>query len=281
MTATIVLMTATIVLMTATIVLMTIAFRFMAHIYLFSSMIGIVYQSQNITLHSPTYVRPQRGRQFPLAKSITSAAGRCHFPIAKSITSAAGRCLFPLAKSITSAAGRCLFPHRQIYHICRRQMSIPPSPNLSHLPQADVYSPSPNLSHLPQADVYSPSPNLSHLPQADVISPSPNLSHLPQADVISPSPNLSHLPQADVYSPSLFMERGGRQAGGEVRELGIEIKGQNPTARPIEMRSSYRSTDRNAIERATAEQFHRVYIDRYRPRNTAVRVHRLSPYDNR
>ena len=30
-------------------------------------MIGIVYQSQNITLHSPTYVRPQRGRQFPLA----------------------------------------------------------------------------------------------------------------------------------------------------------------------------------------------------------------------
>ena len=154
-------MTATIVLMTATIVLMAIAFRFMAHIYLFSSMIGIVYQSQNITLHSPTHVRPQRGRQFPLAKSITSAAGRCLFPLA------------------------------------------------------------------------------------------------------------------------IYGEGGGRQAGGEVRELGIEIKGQNPTARPIEMRSSYRSTDRNAIERATAEQFHRVYIDRYRPRNTAVRVHRLSPYDNR
>ena len=69
----------------------------MAHIYLFSSMIGIVYQSQNITLHSPTHVRPQRGRQFPLAKSIKSAAGRCHFPIAKSITSAAGRCPHPLA----------------------------------------------------------------------------------------------------------------------------------------------------------------------------------------
>ena len=155
---------------------MAIAFRFMAHIYLFSSMIGIVYQSQNITLHSPTHVRPQRGRQFPLAKSITAAAGRC------------------------------LFPHRQIYHICRRQMSIP---------------------------------------------------------------------------PRYLWRGGGRQAGGEVRELGIEIKGQNPTARPIEMRSSYRSTDRNAIERATAEQFHRVYIDRYRPRNTAVRVHRLSPYDNR
>ena len=35
------------------------------------------------------------------------------------------RASIPLAKSITSAAGRCLFP-RQIYHICRRQMSIPP-----------------------------------------------------------------------------------------------------------------------------------------------------------
>ena len=33
--------------------------------------------------------------------------------------------LFPLAKSITSAVGRCPYP-RQIYHICRRQMSIPP-----------------------------------------------------------------------------------------------------------------------------------------------------------
>ncbi len=31
-----------------------------------------------------------------------------------------------LAKSITSAAGRCLSPPRQIYHICRRQMSTPP-----------------------------------------------------------------------------------------------------------------------------------------------------------
>ena len=170
---------------------MTIAFRFMAHIYLFSSMIGIVYQSQNITLHSPTYVRPQRGRQFPLAKSITSAAGRC------------------------------LFPHRQIYHICRRQMSIP---------HRQIY----------------------------------------------------HICRRQMSIPHRYLWRGGgRQAGGEVRELGIEIKGQNPTARPIEMRSSYRSTDRNAIERATAEQFHRVYIDRYRPRNTAVRVHRLSPYDNR
>ena len=35
------------------------------------------------------------------------------------------RASIPLAKSITSAVGRCLFP-RQIYHICRRQMSIPP-----------------------------------------------------------------------------------------------------------------------------------------------------------
>ena len=34
------------------------------------------------------------------------------------------RASIPLAKSITSAVGRCLFP-RQIYHICRRQMSTP------------------------------------------------------------------------------------------------------------------------------------------------------------
>ena len=252
MTATIVLMTATIVPMTATIVLMAIAFRFMAHIYLFSSMIGIVYQSQNITLHSPTHVRPQRGRQFPLAKSITSAAGRC------------------------------LFPPRQIYHICRRQMSIPPSPNLSHLPQADVYSPSPNLSHLPQADVYSPIAKSITSAAGRCLFPPRQIYHICRRQMSIPHRQIYHICRRQMSIPPRYLWRGGgRQAGGEVRELGIEIKGQNPTARPIEMRSSYRSTDRNAIERATAEQFHRVYIDRYRPRNTAVRVHRLSPYDNR
>ena len=64
--------------------------------------------------------------------------------------------------------------------------------------------------------LYSPSPNCSHLPQADVHFPSSNCSHLPQADVHSPSPNFPHLPQADVHSPSPFMERGwptGRGGG--------------------------------------------------------------------
>ncbi len=55
-------------------------------------------------------------------------------------------------------------------------------------------------------------------PQHGALPPSPDLSHLPQADVYSPSPDLSHLPQADVYSPSPFMERGGRQTGGEVKK---------------------------------------------------------------
>ena len=43
----------------------------------------------------------------------------------------------PRMPSTPATAG--VNPPRQIYHICRRQMSIP-SPNLSHLPQADVYS---------------------------------------------------------------------------------------------------------------------------------------------
>ena len=45
--------------------------------------------------------------------------------LAKFVTSAVGRCLSPLAKSIMPAT-RASIPPRQICHICRRQMSIPP-----------------------------------------------------------------------------------------------------------------------------------------------------------
>ena len=108
----------------------------------------------------------------PLAKSITPAP-RASFPLAKSITPAP-RASFPLAKYLTSATGRCPSP----------------SPNISHLPQADVHPPR-QINHARAAGVFPPC----------------QISHICHRQMSIP--------------PSSFMESG---LGGEVKGLWVRSK---------------------------------------------------------
>ncbi len=89
-----------------------------------------------------------------------------------------------------------------------RSHPFPPSPH-TDARAAGVYSPSPHIDAR-AAGIYSPSPH----------------TDARAAGVFSPSPH-TDARAAGVFSPSPFMERGGRQAGGEVkggRQAGGEVR---------------------------------------------------------
>ena len=185
--------------------------------------------------HIFSYKRPHRGRPYPLAKLITPAIAGVHspsqsqqrphrgrpLPLAKSTTPAT-RASLPIAKLITPAP-RASIPPRKICHICRRQMSLPIAKSITSA-AGRCLSPSPNLSHLPQADV-SPPRHLwrgggrkaggevhSHrkihnarnrgrpFPLAKSTTPATRASIPPR--------KINNARNAGVNSPSPFMERG-------------------------------------------------------------------------
>ena len=95
--------------------------------YRYHRFIGISCHTPAVSgVHSPSPIikRPLCGRHFPLAHHQTPAVSGVHSP---SPNQSRPRCerFFPLSKSTTPALCASI-PPRHNYHICRRQMSIPP-----------------------------------------------------------------------------------------------------------------------------------------------------------
>ena len=94
------------------------------------SMFCVWRDNSSEVVHERT--RPLCGRQFPLAKIITSTVGRSPFPLA--IYGEGGGPTgrgeaFPHSPNQSRPQSRASIPPRQNYHICRRQKSIPPRQN--------------------------------------------------------------------------------------------------------------------------------------------------------
>ena len=219
-----------------------------SHIYIynaltFSTYIFIQTPAPRASLPLSCHKRPPRGRPFPLAKSTTPAT-RASISITKSTTPAIAGVHSP-SQDQQRPPRRASIPPRQIAHICRRQMSLPiaksitsaagrclsPSPNLSHLPQADV-SPHRHLwrggGRKAEGEVHSHSQNPQRpqsrasipprkihnarnrgcpFPLAKLITPAPRAS-LPLAKLITPAPRAS-LPIA-IYGEGVAERPGVR-----------------------------------------------------------------------